>query len=309
MTRDSSESSPRKRALRPEELARVARLEVLAREVVEGFLSGMHRSPYFGNSVEFLQHREYVAGDETRHIDWKVWSKTDRYYVKLYEEETNLRTVLLVDGSESMLFGSAGTTKFDYGCSIAAALSYLLLRQQDAVGLVTFDSAVRNVVPPRSKRSHLTTILEALSGETPRQKTDVYGILRRVAEDHVKRGMIVLISDLLADRDGLFRGLKLLRHRGHDVLVFHVFDDQELEFEYSGTTRFEGLESLGDLTCDPRSLREGYLKALQTYLDEVRRECAKNRIDYQVIRTSEHLDAALSKFLSRRLGMRHAARS
>lgn len=309
MTRDSSESSRRKRALRPEELARVARLEVRAREIVEGFLAGMHRSPYFGNSVEFLQHREYVAGDETRHIDWKVWSKTDRYYVKLFEEETNLRTVLLVDGSESMLFGSGGTTKFDYGCTIAAALAYLLLRQQDSVGLVTFDSAVRNIVPPRSKRTHLTTVLEALIGEEPRQKTDVYGILRRVAEDYAKRGMVVLISDLLAERDGLFRGLKLLRHRGHDVLVFHVLDDQELDFDYSGTTRFEGLEGLGDLTCDPRALRDGYVKALHLYLNEVRRECAKNRIDYQVIRTSEHLDAALSRFLSSRLGMRQAIRS
>ena len=309
MTRDSSVSSPPKRALKPEELARVSRLEVRAREVVEGFLSGMHRSPYFGNSIEFLQHREYVAGDETRHIDWKVWSKTDRYYVKLYEEETNLRTVLLVDASESMRFGSGQTTKFDYGCTIAAALAYLLLRQQDSVGLVTFDSAVRSVVPSMSKRSHLRTVLEALSHEEPRQKTDVHAILKRVAEDYSKRGMVVLISDLLADREGLYRGLKLLRHRGHDVLVFHVLDDQELDFEYAGTTRFEGLESLGELTCDPRALREGYLKAMQTYLDEVRRECARNRIDYQVIRTSEHLDAALSKFLSHRLGMRHATRS
>lgn len=308
MTRDSSASSPRNRALRPEELARVARLEVRAREVVEGFLAGMHRSPYFGNSVEFLQHREYVAGDETRHIDWKVWSKTDRYYVKLFEEETNLRTILAVDASESMRFGSGGVTKFDYACTVAAALTYLLLRQQDSVGLVTFDSAVRNVVPPRSKQTHLGTVLAALTAEEPRQKTDVYGILRRVAEDYSKKGMVVLISDLLAERDGLFRGLKLLRHRGHDVLVFHVLDDQELDFDYSGTTRFEGLEQLGDLTCDPRALREGYLKALHAYLDEVRRECARNRIDYQVIRTSEHLDAALSRFLSRRLGMRHASR-
>ncbi|MGC1272714.1 MAG: DUF58 domain-containing protein [Planctomycetaceae bacterium] len=269
----------------------------------------MHRSPYFGNSVEFLQHREYVAGDEVRHIDWKVWSKTDRYYVKLYEEETNLRTILVVDASESMRFGSGATTKFEYGCTIAAALTYLLLKQQDSVGLVTFDSATRNVVPPRSKQTHLTTVLAALTAEEPRQKTDVHHILRKVAEDYSKRGMIVLISDLLADRDGLYRGLKLLRHRGHDVLVFHVLDDQELDFDYSGTTKFEGLEELGDLTCDPRSLREGYLKAFQAYLDEVRRECARNRVDYQVIRTSEHLDAALSRFLTKRLGMRQAMRS
>lgn len=269
----------------------------------------MHRSPYFGNSIEFLQHREYVAGDETRHIDWKVWSKTDKYYVKLFEEETNLRTTLLVDGSESMQFGSGEISKFDYACTIAAALTYLLLRQQDSVGVVTFDSAVRNVVPPRSKQTHLTTVLAALTSEQPQQKTDVYQILRRVAEDQSRRGMIVLISDLLTDRDALFRGLKLLRHRGHDVLVFHVLDDEELDFNYSGTTRFEGLEETGDLTCDPRALRDGYLRAMQVYLDEVRRECARNKVDYQVIRTSEHLDAALAKFLSKRLGMRQALKS
>lgn len=300
MTRDS------KRSLQPEQLARISRLEVRAREVVEGFLSGMHRSPYFGQSVEFLQHREYVAGDEVRHIDWKVWSKTDRYYVKLFEEETNLRTILLVDSSESMQFGSGAVTKFDYGCTIAAALAYLLLRQQDSVGVVTFDSTVRNVVPPRSKQSHLHTVLSALQREQPQQKTDMFGVLRRVAEDNSKRGMVVLVSDLLADRDSLFRGLKLLRHRGHDVLVFHVLDDQELDFEYAGTTRFDGLEGLGDLTCDPRSLRDGYLKAMQAFLDQVRRECARNRVDYQIIRTSEHLDAVLAKFLSKRLGMRNA---
>ncbi len=309
MTRDSSESSQRKRSLRPEELARISRLEVRAREVVEGFLTGMHRSPYFGNSIEFLQHREYVAGDETRHIDWKVWSKTDKYYVKLFEEETNLRTILLVDASESMQFGSGTHSKFDYACSIAAALTYLLLRQQDSVGVTTFDSAIRSVVPPRSKQTHFGTVLSTLTADEPKQKTDIYQILRRVAEDNSRRGMIVLISDLLTDRDGLFRGLKLLRHRGHDLLVFHVLDDQELDFDYSGTTKFEGLEEAGDLTCDPRALRDGYLKAMQSYLDEVRRECARNKVDYQVIRTSEHLDAALASFLSKRLGMRQALRS
>lgn len=309
-SRSDGQSAAARRTPGPEALARIARLEVKAREVVEGFLSGMHRSPYSGQSVEFLQHREYVAGDETRHIDWKVWSKTDKYYVKLFEEETNLRTVLLVDGSESMKFGGTANkpSKFDYACTVAASLAYLLLRQQDSVGVVTFDSAVRNVVPLRSKGTHLHTVLAALRNDDPQKKTDLFGVLRRVAEDHSRRGMIVVISDLLADRDGLFRGLKLLRHRGHDVLVFHVLDDQELDFDFSGTTRFQGLEESGEVTCDPRSLREGYLAAMQEYLDYVRRECARNRIDYQLVRTSEHLDAALAKFLSARLGMRHGGR-
>ena len=296
-----------KRSLRPEELARIARLEVRAREIVEGFLTGMHRSPYFGQSVEFLQHREYVVGDEARHIDWKVWSKTDRYYVKLFEEETNLRTILLVDSSESMQFGSGPLTKFDYGCTIAAALAYLLIKQQDSVGLVTFDQQVRNIIPPRSKRNHLHAVLGALSAEEPRQKTDMFDVLRRIADDYSKRGMIVLVSDLLVDREGLVKGLKLLRHRGHDVLVFHTLDDQELDFDYAGTTRFDGLEATGELTCDPRALRDGYLEAMQSYLDDVRRECARNRIDYGVARTSENLDAILARFLNRRLGMKNAA--
>ena len=300
MIRDS------KRSLRPEELARIARLEVRAREVVEGFLTGMHRSPYFGQSIEFLQHREYVVGDEARHIDWKVWSKTDKYYVKLFEEETNLRTTLVVDASESMQFGSGSQTKFDYGCTIAAALAYLLIKQQDSVGVVTFDEKIRHVVPPRSKRNHFHTVLEALTAEEAARKTDLFEVLRRVAEDQAKRGMVVLISDLLADRDGLMRGLKQLRHRGHDVLVFHTLDDQELDFDYAGTTRFDGLETSGVLTCDPRSLREGYLRAMQVFLDDVRRACARNRIDYQLIRTSENLDAVLAKFLNGRLGMRHS---
>ena len=244
MTRDSN------RSLQPEVLARIARLEVLAREVVEGFLTGMHRSPYSGQSIEFLQHREYAPGDETRHIDWKVWSKTDKYYVKLYEEETNLRTLLLVDASESMQFGSGAQSKFDYACTAAAALSYLLLKQQDSVGVVTFDDAVRQVIPPRSKRSHLQTVLASLHVEQPRKKTDLFSMLRRVAEDNSQKGMIVLISDLFADRASLLKGLKLLRHRGHDVLVFHLLDDQEIDFEYAGTTRFEGMEESGELTCD-----------------------------------------------------------
>jgi uncharacterized protein (DUF58 family) len=292
-----------RRFLRPEVIARVARLEIKARQIVEGFLSGMHRSPYFGQSVEFVQHREYVAGDDVRRIDWKVWSKTDKVYVKLYEEDTNLRTTLLVDLSESMQFGSGATTKYEYASTTAATLAYLLLRQQDSVGLVAFDQGIRSQVPPHSKHTHLHDILVALDAEEPKQKTDMYEVLRRVAEESSRRGMIVLVSDLLAPRPGLFKGLKLLRHRGHDVLIFHVLDDEELDFNYSGTTKFEGLEELGDVLCDPRSLREGYLEALKTYLEELRRFCAQQTIDYRTIRTSEHIDAVLLQYMHHRLGM------
>ncbi len=272
-------------------------------------MSGLHRSPYYGQSVEFVQHREYTPGDDSRRIDWKVWSKTDKYYIKQYEEDTNLRTTLVVDLSESMLFGSGAMTKYEYGCTIAAALSYLLLKQQDAVGLVAFDSQIRSRVPPRSKRTHLHAILAALDAEEPDRKTDMLDVLSQVAEQQSLRGMIVIISDLLVDRDSLFRGLRLLRHRGHDVLILHVMDDQELDFEYSGTTKFDGFEQAGELVCDPRALREGYLSAVNQFLDEIRLRCARNVIDYQTIRTSEHLDAALAHYLSHRIGMQQTVRN
>jgi uncharacterized protein (DUF58 family) len=298
-----------KQFLSPEAVARISRMELEARHVVEGFLSGMHRSPYFGQSIEFAQHREYAPGDDVRRIDWKVWSKTDRYYIKQYEEETNLRTTLVVDVSESMQFGSGKVTKFDYACSVAAAVAYLLLRQQDAVSLVAFDDEVRGVAPSRSRQTHLGAILSVLLQESPSRKTDMYEILKYIANEKTHKGMVVLVSDLFAPREGLSRGLRLLRRRGHDVLVFHVLDDQELDFEYTGTTRFEGLEESGDLVCDPRSLRDGYLAAMHSFLDEIRRNCAGAVIDYQPIRTSEHIDAALRHYIKHRVGLRHFTRN
>jgi uncharacterized protein (DUF58 family) len=292
-----------------EAVARISRLELQARNVVEGFLSGLHRSPYFGQSVEFVQHREYVPGDDPRRIDWKAWSKTDKYYIKQYEEETNLRCTLLIDVSESMQFGAGKRTKYEYACAIAACLAYLLLRQQDAVGLTSFDAQVRAVVPVRSKRNHLHDILAALDTHNPAGKTDMYSILAEVADQQSRRGMVVLVSDLFVPREGLFKGLRLLRHRGHDVMLFHLFDDEELDFNITGTTKFEGLEQSGDLTCDPRALRDGYLEALRQYLEQVRRYCAGATIDYQTIRTSQHLDAVLAHYLNHRLGLRHSVRS
>ena len=298
-----------RRFLRPKELSRISRLEIRARHIVEGFLSGLHRSPYFGQSVEFVQHREYVPGDDTRRIDWKAWSKTDKYYIKLYEEDTNLRATLLVDISESMHFGSGVMTKFEYASTVAAALSHLLLRQQDSVGLMSFDDEIRGRVPPRSSKNHLHAILAALGQQKPVEKTSFYSILKQVAEEQSQKGMILIISDLFADRDSLFRGLKLLRHRGHDVMIFHILDDEELDFTYSGTTKFEGLEEMGELICDPRSLREGYLKAVNGFVDEIRGYCARTVVDYQTIRTGEHLDAALAHYMNHRIGMRQSIRN
>jgi uncharacterized protein (DUF58 family) len=294
-----------KRFLHPEAIQRIARLELRARHVVEGFLSGMHRSPYFGQSVEFRQHREYTYGDDLRNVDWKVWAKQDRYYVKQFEEDTNLRCTLLCDVSGSMHYGRGPMNKYEYGCTVAVSLAYLLLQQQDAVGCVAFDDAVRMTVPLRTKRNHLSSIVQALDVSSPQNRSNIYPVLRHVAESYPRRGLMVLVSDLLVDRPGLFRGLRLLRSRGHDVMVFHILDDDELDFPFSGPTRFEGLELPEQLRCNPRALREGYLAAMGAYLEEVRRGCSRHNVDYALLRTSQPLDAALAAYLSNRLGMHH----
>lgn len=289
-----------KRFLHPEAIKRISRLELRARHVVEGFLSGMHRSPYFGQSVEFLQHREYVAGDDLRHVDWKVWARQDRLYVKQFEEETNLRCTLLVDISKSMQYGNGPLNKYEYACTLACSLAYLVLKQQDSVGCTTFDEKIRVSVPTRTRNNHIFSIVDSLAVQQPAEKTDMFSILRSVAETAPRRGMVVIVSDLLANRPGLFKGLRMMRQRGHDVLIFHVMDDDELDFPFAGPTRFEGLESVDHLNCNPRALREGYLAALQQFLDEVRRESARATCDYALVRTSDPLDAALATFLSKR---------
>ncbi|MCI0332580.1 MAG: DUF58 domain-containing protein [Planctomycetes bacterium] len=289
-----------KRSLHPEVIQRISRLEVRARHIVEGLLSGMHRSPYFGQSVEFLQHREYAPGDDLRRVDWKVWAKQDRLYVKQYEEDTNLRCCLLVDVSESMAYGSGPLSKLDYAVTAAAALAYLLLRQQDAVGCAVFDEGVRQTIPLRTSSSHLSTIIRALEPKQPKHKTRLYDVLVQVAETYPRRGMMILISDLLVDVDDAQRGLRLLRQRGHDVLVLHVMDDDELDFPFASPARFEGLETADHLTCNPRALREGYLQALDRFLAALRHGCARDNVDYALIRTSMPLDAALTAFLKHR---------
>ncbi|MCE5267338.1 MAG: DUF58 domain-containing protein [Planctomycetaceae bacterium] len=292
-----------RRFLLPEALQRISRLDLRARHVVEGFLSGLHRSPYFGQSIEFRQHREYTYGDDFRYVDWKVWAKQDRYYVKQFEEDTNLRCALLCDVSASMRYGRGAMNKYEYACTVAASLAYLLLRQQDAVGCVAFDETTRMTVPMRTKRNHLDSIVQALQQSSPREKTGMDSVLRNAAESYPRRGLMVVLSDLLVEREGLFRGLRLLRSRGHDVMVFHVLDDDELDFPFNGPTRFEGMEAAEQLRCNPRALREGYLASLGEYLEEVRHGCAQHNVDYALLRTSQPLDVALAAYLSKRSGM------
>ena len=201
--------------MRPEEIARISRLELRARRVVEGFVSGLHRSPYFGQSLEFLQHREYVAGDDLRRIDWKLWSRSDRYYLKQFEEDTNVRILLVVDGSESMQFKSGAMSKFEYAQTIAAGFAMLALKQHDSVGVSVFDSAIRAQIPASSRNNHLQAILAGLETQTAGGKTDILGVLRRVNESLTRRSIVILMSDLFCPREELFKGLTMLRQRGH----------------------------------------------------------------------------------------------
>jgi hypothetical protein len=244
-------------------------------------------------------------------LDWKIFAKHDRAVIKQFEEDTNMRCTLLVDVSASMQYGSGPLNKYEYACTAAASLAYLLLRQQDAVGCVAFDETTRMKVPVRSKRTHLQSVIEALNVTTPRDKTEMYTILREVAETYPRRGMMVFISDMLAGKDGeidqsgTMKGLRLLRQRGHDVMVFHIMDDDELDFPFTGPTRFDGLELDEFVNCNPRALRDGYMQELERFLESTRLGCARNAVDYKLIRTSDPLDAVLATYLSNRLGMHH----
>ena len=291
-----------KRYLRPEVTTRIRRLELTARRVVEGFLSGMHRSPYSGQSIEFLQHRQYTTGDEIRHIDWKVYARQDRLHIKQFEEETNLRLTLLVDRSGSMAYGEGDLNKFDYASSLAASLAYLALRQKDAVSLYAFDHQVHRTVASRSNQHQLSRILSVLEEIGVDSRTDLLAVAKEVAQAIPRRGLVVIFSDLLGV-DRLMEGLRVLRQRGHDVAIFHVLHDHEVDFDFSGATRFEGLETEAFLNCNPRALREGYLAALDEFLEQTRKACGRLSIEYMTVRSSEPLDAVLAKFLATRQSM------
>jgi len=299
-----------KQYLPPEVLARIGRLDLRARAVVDGVLTGMHKSPYKGNSVEFLQHREYTRGDDLRRVDWKVWGRQDRLYVKEFEDETNLRLFLLVDGSASMDYtpprfqDAPGLTKYDYAATLAASLGWLGLSQGDAVGCAVFDNQVRASLPARTSRSHLAGLVSTLEQPRQQQPSDFLAVLRGLAETLPRRGLVVICSDLLGDRAGVFKGLQLLRQRGHDLAIFHVLDEDELDFPFEGPTRFEGLELPEELACNPRALRAGYLEAIEAFLTEVRTHAARSRCDYQLVRTSQPIDSALVNFLARRARLR-----
>ena len=290
--------------LDPKVLNKIRRLDLQARLVVEGFISGMHKSPFKGFSVEFAEHREYVPGDDIKHLDWKVLGKTDRLYIKQYEEETNLRATFLVDVSESMRYGENARrdqmSKYHYSACVAASLAQLLLGQQDSVALATFDEDLRSYLPHSSNPNQIKGFVHALDVSELKAKTGIEHVCHNLAEKIARRGMVCLVSDLFVDIDGLIRGLQHFRHRSHEVMVLHVMDQDELMFPFQGNTMFRGLENTGRLTVEPRVLREGYLEALQKFCAEVKRRCIAAQIDYKLISTADHLDAALLAFLAAR---------
>lgn len=292
--------------LNPEVLARISSLEFRARQVVEGFVSGMHRSPYRGYSVEFAQHREYVPGDDLRHLDWRVFGKSDRYYIKQYEEETNLRAHILLDCSSSMRYPvhdpkRGRMSKFEYAATLAASLAYLLIHQQDAVGLTLFDDEVRSELPTLSNQKHLRDIIERIEAARLERPTKAKNLFHQFATQYRPRTVVVVISDLLADVNEITAGLERLRYGRHEVVVMHVLDQDEREFPFLDNTQFDGLEAPElQVLCDPQSLRKAYLEALEEFVDKIRSSCTNHRIDYVGLSTKDPLDVALRSYLAAR---------
>jgi uncharacterized protein (DUF58 family) len=283
----------------PTVLAGIANLYLRARWVVEGIMSGIHRSRSKGFSVEFEEHREYSPGDEIRRIDWKALGRFDRYFIKEYEDETNLRAYLLLDTSASMDYASNGVSKFDYGCTLTACLAYLALKQQDAAGLVTFSNRIEQFVPPKAKRDYLTEILHALENRGPAGETNVGKILEEIAGQIKRRGMVVLVSDLIDEPEAILKGLRLFRYKGNDVIVFHLLDQAEIDLPFDGNILFEDLEQVNlKVVADPKAIRQTYRQVIEEFTSHLRKQCHDSAIDYQLLSTATPLDRALTSYLS-----------
>lgn len=287
-------------------------MELKARLIVEGFIAGMHRSPYHGFSVEFAEYRQYMQGDNIRHVDWKVHGKTDRYYIKVYEEETNLKASILLDKSGSMGFSSPraqsggvnGTiNKLEYGSLLAASLAYLMVRQQDAVGLGIFDEKLHSLLPHRSVRRHLFYLLGNLDRLEPGARTNISPTLHYIAERVKRRGLVILISDLMDNAEEVLMGLKHFRHRKHEVIVFHVLDPQELALDYRDEVEFEDLETARKLRAEPAFLKEQYTRQVREWIDHLDRGCKAHQIDYNLLTTETPFDHALTAYLNKRVRM------
>jgi len=304
--------------LDPAVVSKLSNMDLRARLIVEGYIAGMHRSPYHGFSVEFAEYRQYMQGDSIKTIDWKVYGKTDRSYVKVFEEETNLIANILLDKSGSMGFPTKEdirarrdsrkqkdigdhVDKLTYGGLLAASLAYMMIRQQDAVGLSLFDDRVRTLIPHRSVRKQLFHILQNLDNIVPGEKTSISPALHEMAERMKRRGLVILISDLMDDPEKILMGLKHFRHRKHEVIVFHILDPYEIELDYRDEVEFEDMESGRRLRLEPAFLREQYNRDVGAWIEKLERGCKNNQIDYNLLRTDTPFDQALTAYLGKRL--------
>jgi len=294
----SNQAIPGARFVDPQVLARIGNLDVVARNVVDGFINGLHRAPFFGASIDFAEHRGYVAGDDIRRVDWRLFARTDRYYVKQYEADTNTNFTILFDVSRSMSFASGGVSKLEYGSFLAACLAYLAQRQRDRVGIVTFDEDIVTHVPPSAK--HFNVVLHTLDRARAERPGRLSGPLNRMAEFFKRRGLLLLISDFYDEPDAILEALKPLRFLGNDVIVFHVLDPQEVDFTFTDAAAFEDLETGDQMPVVPTSFRDQYRALIQDHIDKLAAKFSEQRIDYAMLKTSEPLDRALFTYLSSR---------
>jgi uncharacterized protein (DUF58 family) len=281
-------------------VARLQNFTLIARTVVEGFISGLHRSPFQGFSVEFSEHREYSPGDDLRYLDWRALGRSDRYFIKRFEEETNLKAHLLLDASASMGYGSGRVSKLEYACYLAASLAYLMIRQQDSVGLVVFDEKVREFLPPRSSTLHLNLLLRTLEKVSAGGITNVSETFHRLAENIKRRGLIVIVSDLFDEPRAVMRGLRHFRHKKHEVIIFHVLDRAEIDFPFQRLANFIDLETRQRLQVDPRYLRDDYRRQIEDFIADYKRDCSESLVEYVPTHTSVPFDFLLASYLTKR---------
>jgi len=290
----------KKKYLKPETVARLNSMALRARLIVEGYIIGHHRSPYHGFSVEFAEHKAYGAGDEVRHIDWKLYGKTDRLYVKRYQEETNLRANIILDASNSMTYKSDKISKLQYANSLAAALSYIMINQQDALGLVKFSDKIDCFIQPKSRPSHLNIILNQLNDFESGKNTNIEKVLHEMADRINKRGLIILISDLLDEPKKIMKGLKHFRHKNQEIIVFHLFDRKEIIFDYNTRTKFLDMETGVEIDTEPWNIRNNYVNLINDLQNFYKTQCSNDLIDYIPIITDQNLDLSLTEYIKKR---------
>lgn len=293
--------SDRRKYLDPKNVAALKNLELRAKLVVEGFITGLHKSPYHGFSVEFSEHRAYRPGDEIRHIDWQVYGRSNKYYVKQFEEETNLRCTLVIDSSASMNFSSGDNiSKFDYAIYLASSLAYLMNQQRDAVGMAVFNEEVVDFMPPRSKKSYMSQIVRKLSEIEPSKRTGMSAALDKLAERVKRRGLVIIFSDLFDDTESVSNALKHFRHKNHEVIVFHILDPRELDFNFKSGSTFVDLETDEKILTQPQQLKKAYAEKIDEYINSLKEICYKQNVDYHLTKTNEPFDKALLNYLAKR---------